>query len=161
MNTELEVITSDEFIGKYASVSNLTAVYRLLQKSDSVKALQSAFASGRITEAHVDAFTRELLRSYKTGEQFAYSFSLAALAVALEGTDVHFAHPFLKCLSELELAEVAVACRIAQKAIHARHSRTANISRVFEISKPVHVPLHSAVPFKSELVENTEFLVSV
>lgn len=117
----LERLKSDEFVLKYAVISNPTAVYRALQQSEEVDKLREGLEAHHITDAAVRQVTEGLIQECTSGQRFADELALAAVAVALETRQSHFAEEYVSDLASLDLAEMAVAIRVARRAWQTRH----------------------------------------
>ncbi len=124
---QLETIASDEFENRFSQISTSEGLYRALRRSIEVKSLNSAIREELISESQIDAFVRDLIRSFVPGEQFASQIALAAVAAACENINKAFARQFIEFLSGMDSIEFScttAVARLASKSISSTITKT-------------------------------------
>ena len=158
---QLEILSSDEFLSRFAQIGTIEGLYSALRRSGEVRSLSTAIREESIGESEVDRFVRSLLREFKHGEQFPYQLSLAAIAVACIGISKEFSRKFVSYLASLRSVELLVASQVAEHCLQFISTTTRetisegnSIKQFFFVERPPRSHAsQTAVTFDGNLVD--------
>lgn len=117
---ELTALQGADFVSRYTVVSSPAALRAALRACAEVQSLKRAMREGRVLPVAVDAFVSVLLEGFERGKVFGFDVALAALAAGVEALWLPWADRFLTELSNLRVAEIPLAGRVAALSLRAR-----------------------------------------
>ena len=116
MNPILKRIASDEYAA-CVMCSHSGALYRLLQRLPTVRAIPKALEAEVLTEDEIMVFVSDLLKDFKPAVAFPHDSVLAILAVALKDRQTPFAREFVEDLAALRASELQFSPDVARLAL--------------------------------------------
>jgi hypothetical protein len=113
----LKRLISDHLLAIAGTISGAPALRQFFAAREEVQQVAFAIQSGASAEDSVRLFTESLLQELKRGVHFRHDLTLAALAVALEGSFTPFAVKYLRDLADLNAAEMPYGPRVAREVL--------------------------------------------
>jgi hypothetical protein len=132
----LTLLVSDDLLAIAGTISGAPALSHFFASRNEVRQVASAIQSGDVPEDAVRLFTESLHKELKRGILFRHDLTLAALAVALEGSFTPFAEQYLRDLAKLNAAEMPYGPRVAREVLDHRSLAPARQSAIVASASP-------------------------
>ncbi|MEQ8857594.1 MAG: hypothetical protein RIC56_03010 [Pseudomonadales bacterium] len=100
-----------------AVISTIEAVRTVIRHSNEFKQLKTDIESEAISEGDIREFVSRQLSYLRPGESFPFEGALSAIAIALENCPTEFASSYLEDLSQLDIAEIQIAPKVARRSL--------------------------------------------
>ena len=132
----LKLLLSNDLLAIAGTISGAPALRQFFASRNEVQQVANAIQSAAVPEDAVRLFTESLLGELKRGVLFRHDLTLAALAVALEGSFMPFAQQYLRDLAKLNAAEMPYGPRVAREVLVNRSSAPARQSAIVASASP-------------------------